>query len=90
MRVIRRNKHQLEWCYETALQKKPDLEGKVLLQWDIVNERVRAVKVRANSTRDSILARCLMSRLKRFRFPGTGLKKGQIGEVNIPFAVTKK
>ena len=90
LRVIRRNKHQLEWCYETALQKKPNLEGKVLLQWDIVNERVRAVKVRSNSTRDSILARCLMSRLKRFRFPGTGLKKGQIGEVNIPFAVTKK
>ena len=90
LRVIRRNKHQLEWCYETALQKKPDLEGKVLLQWDIVNERVRAVKVRANSTRDSILARCLMAKLKRFRFPGTGLKKGQVGEVNIPFAVTKK
>lgn len=90
LRVIRRNKHQLEMCYEFALQKKPDLEGKVLVQWNIVNERVRGVKVRRNTTNDSALARCLMSRLQNFRFTGTGLKKGQIGEVSIPFVVTKK
>ena len=90
LRVIRRNKHQLEWCYEFALQKKPDLEGKVLVQWNIVNERVRNTKVKRNTTYNSALARCLMSRLKNFRFTGTGLKKGQIGEVSIPFVVTKK
>ena len=90
LRVIRRNKYQLEQCYELALQRKPGLEGKVLLQWNIVNERVRNVKTRNNSTRDVVLARCLMSRLRNFRFTGTGLKKGQIGEVNIPFVVTKK
>ena len=90
LRVIRRNKHQLERCYEFALQKKPDLEGKVLVQWNIVNERVRGTKVRRNTTRDSVLARCLMDRLKNFRFTGTGLQKGQIGEVSIPFVVTKK
>ena len=89
LRVIRRNKHQLEWCYEFSLQKRPDMEGKVLLKWDILNERVRSVKVMSNTTRDSALARCLMSRLKNFRFTGTGLQKGQIGEVRIPFAVTK-
>ncbi|MDE0119690.1 MAG: AgmX/PglI C-terminal domain-containing protein, partial [Bdellovibrionales bacterium] len=90
LRVIRRNKHQLERCYEFALQKKPDLEGKVLVQWNIVNERVRGTKVKRNTTRDSVLARCLMDRLKNFRFTGTGLQKGQIGEVSIPFVVTKK
>ena len=90
LRVIRRNKHQLEWCYEFALQKKPDLEGKVLVQWNIVNEEVRNVKIRSNTTRDSALARCLMSRLQNFRFTGTGLQRGQIGEVSIPFVVTKK
>ena len=90
LRVIRRNKYQLESCYEFALQKRPDMEGKVLVQWNIVNERVRGVKVKRNTTRDSALARCLMSRLRNFRFTGTGLKKGQIGEVTIPFVVTKK
>ena len=78
LRVIRRNKHQLERCYEFALQKKPDLEGKVLVQWNIVNERVRQVKVRRNTTRDSVLARCLMDRLKNFRFTGTGLQKDKL------------
>ena len=90
LRVIRRNKHQLERCYDFALQKKPDLEGKVLVQWNIVNEKVRGVKVRRNTTNNSALARCLMSRLQNFRFTGTGLQKGQIGEVSIPFVVTKK
>ena len=89
LRVIRRNKHQLEWCYEFSLQKRPDMEGKVLLKWDILNERVRNVRVQSNTTGDSALARCLMSRLKNFRFTGTGLRKGQVGEVRIPFAVTK-
>ena len=89
LRVIRRNKHQLEWCYEFSLQKRPDMEGKVLLKWDILNERVRNVKVQSNTTGDSALARCLMSRLRNFRFTGTGLRKGQVGEVRIPFAVTK-
>ncbi len=90
LRVIRRNKYQLESCYEFALQKRPDLEGKVLVQWNIVNERVRSAKVKRNTTRDSALARCLMARLRNFRFTGTGLRKGQIGEVTIPFVVTKK
>ena len=90
LRVIRRNKNQLERCYEIALQKKPDLEGKVLVKWDIVNERVRRAKVKNNTTADAVLARCILSRLQNFRFTGTGLKKGQVGEVSIPFVVTKK
>jgi len=90
LRVIRSNKRQLEWCYDIALQKKPDLEGKVLLQWDIMNERVSKIRVSRNNTRDPVLARCLMNQLRKFRFTGTGLEKGQIGAVSIPFAVTKK
>ena len=89
-RVIERNKYQLEWCYESVLQKKTDLEGKVLFQWEIVNEKVRKIKIKQNTTRNRVLARCLMSRLKNFRFSGTGLQPGQIGVVTIPFAVTKK
>ena len=85
-RVIRRHKAQLESCYEYALQKRPSLKGKVLLQWEITGVKAKRVKVMSNSTGDRLLARCLMSRLREWDFVGTGLKSGQIGVVNFPFA----
>ena len=90
LRVIRRNKFQLDSCYGAILQKRPDLEGKVRFEWEIVNGRVRNVKVIENTTGNSALARCLSVRLKRFRFDGVGLQPGQIGVVRIPFATAKK
>ena len=89
-RVIRRHKAQLESCYEYALQKTPDLNGKVLLQWEIVNTKAKRVKVRRNSTGDRVLARCLMSKLREWDFIGTGLQRGQVGVVNFPFAFQRK
>ncbi len=90
LRVIRRNKFQLDQCYGAVLQKTPDLEGKVRFEWEIVNGRVRNVKILKNTTRNSALARCLATRLKQFRFDGVGLKPGQIGVVRIPFVTKKK
>ena len=85
LRVIRRNKYKIESCIGIAKQKRPNLSGKLLLQWEIMNERVRNTKVRRNTSGDAVLARCIMSRIADFRFTGTGLKSGQIGTVSIPF-----
>ena len=89
LETLHRNKHQLETCYEFAVQKKPDLEGKVLIQWNIVNERAKNIKIKNNTTDESPLARCLMSRLHNLRFTGTGLAKNQIAEITIPFTVKR-
>lgn len=91
LRIIRRNKYQIESCYGAVLQKKPDLEGKVRFQWEIDSKgKVRNIKVIGNSTGSGALARCMATRLKRFRFDGVGVRPGQVGVVKIPFAVTKK
>jgi len=90
LRVIRRNKNHLEWCYEEALQKYPRLEGKILFQWEIVDEKVRNIIVKKNTTESLSVAQCLSNRLSSFRFGGTGLRKGQVGVVRIPFVVTKQ
>ncbi len=91
LRIIRRNKYQIESCYGAVLQKKPDLEGKVRFQWEIDSKgNVRNIKVIGNSTGSGALARCMATRLKRFRFDGVGVRPGQVGVVKIPFAVTKK
>ena len=91
LRIIRRNKYQIESCYGATLQKTPDLEGKVRFQWEIDSKgKVRNIKVIGNSTGSGALASCIATRLRRFRFDGVGVRPGQVGVVKIPFAVTKK
>ena len=89
-RVLDRKKPQLEWCYDFALQKNSSVKGKVLIQWEIRNEKVKNIKIGSNTTGSTILARCLMTRLRTFRFVGTGLTMGQIGEVSFPFVFQKR
>ena len=85
LRVIRRHKYALESCISTARQNNPDISGTVLVAWEIVNERVQKVKAKKNTSGSSVLARCIMSKIRTMRFTGTGLQKGQIGSVSVPF-----
>ena len=62
--------------------------GNYCFEWEIVNGRVKNIKVKSNTTGSRVLARCFMTRLKRFRFDGVGLQPGQVGVVRIPFVPT--
>ena len=85
LRVIRRHKYTLESCISTARQNNPDISGTVLVGWDILNERVKKVRAKKNTSGNAVLARCIMSKIRNMRFTGTGLQKGQIGAVSVPF-----
>ena len=85
LRIIRRYKHTMDSCISTARQKNPDISGRVFLNWEIINEKVRRVKVKSNTSGNAILARCIMEKVKRMRFTGTGLQPGQVGSISIPF-----
>ena len=88
-RVIRRNAYQLEQCYESIMARNPELGGKIVMKWEILNERVKKVKAMSNTTGSVAMAKCIGNRIRNFRFTGTGLKPNQIGEVRIPFAFSK-
>ena len=56
-------------CHETQLQLKPDLQGKVTMQWIIdLSGRVKGVKAAQNSTGNSKLAKCLSKIIGKIHF----------------------
>ena len=85
LRVIRRHKYTMESCISTARQNNPDVSGTILVAWEILNENVRKVRAKQNTSGSVVLARCIMSKIQKMRFTGTGLQKGQIGSVSVPF-----
>ena len=69
-RVIKRKRAILDYCYKKALAKKPNLQGKVLVEIQFSKEgtfeRSRIVR---SSLLDQSVESCIQGRLKRFKFP---------------------
>jgi len=72
VRTIRARLRAIQRCYETELRRNPTLEGKVTVQFTIV-ERGTVSNARAteNTTGSPAVAQCVVSTVRRFRFnPG--------------------
>lgn len=78
--AIRRKMGQMKYCYEEELKKNSDLEGRVELGWAVYGGKVESVFIVSNSTGNTALANCMVSKLKRWEFD-----KGIEGDVSWPF-----
>jgi outer membrane biosynthesis protein TonB len=88
-RIIQANKNAIRSCYERSLQRKPDLYGKLVLEWDIEERgRVTRASVKSNSLGDDQVATCIMGRIKALRFPEP--PPDQIGRVTFPFVFSSQ
>ena len=89
LRVIRNNVQQIRTCYERELNRNPNLSGKIVLEWDIIEEgQATAVKTKENSMSTNNVATCLTSRLRTWRFPEP--PEDQIARVTFPFVFSPK
>jgi hypothetical protein len=82
-RILLRNRNQQRYCYEVALKHDPTIAGKVKVTFVIgANGDVVSAKVNDDSTvKDTQLRDCLVSHIKRMKFPsGEG-----ITQVSYPF-----
>lgn len=88
-RVILNNKRAIRSCYERELQRRPDMYGKLVLQWNIEEKgRVTEASVKSNSLGSRKVANCIISRLRTWRFPEP--PPGVIGQVAYPFVFTSQ
>lgn len=88
-RIIQQNKNAIRSCYERSLQRKPDLYGKLVLEWDIEEKgKVTRASVKSNSLGDDQVATCIMGRIKSLRFPEP--PPDQIGRVTFPFVFSSQ
>ncbi|MEO0336811.1 MAG: AgmX/PglI C-terminal domain-containing protein, partial [Pseudomonadota bacterium] len=88
-RVILNNKRAIRSCYERELQRRPNMYGKLVLQWNIEEKgKVTEAKVKSNSLGSNKVASCIISRLRTWRFPEP--PPGTIGQVSYPFVFTSQ
>ncbi len=69
-RVIRRQSSGIQRCFETELKRSPTLSGKLEIEITIgENGRVEEASILTNSLGSAAVAKCAVSRIRRWRFP---------------------
>ncbi len=86
-RIVRAHINEVRGCYNGALSKNPNLEGRVTIQFSIVgNGKVASATVQENTTKDSKVGNCIAKAVKRWKFPRVG--GGGTALVSYPFRLT--
>lgn len=86
-KVVRRNKKDVNRCYENRLQFSPNLAGEVVMEFLIdASGRVVSSKAGSSALRDQALESCIARKIKGWRFdkPVNGRKV----QVSYPFNLT--
>ena len=83
-RIVQAHKAQLARCHSSVLQNNPSIRGRLKVKWTIDNGVVTNISVVDNGSGSSELARCVMGRLKNWKFPGV-VPQGGVGVVEYPF-----
>ncbi len=83
-RVIRSILNQIKSCYERQLRVNSSLEGKVVIQFEIMEQgRVRTAKTKSSTLSDATVETCVAARIREARFPEP--PTGTIAVVDYPF-----
>jgi len=83
--VVEEHFGQLTYCYEQQLKLDPNLGGRVEVEWHVRSGRVTSANVFANTTGSSELGQCIVSKIRRWRFP-----ESVEGEILYPFIFKRK
>lgn len=68
--VVQRHRSEIRWCYDAALQRNPNLRGKVTMAFNIEpNGVVSYVAAKESTIGDAGLESCIASRIKTWQFP---------------------
>jgi TonB family protein len=86
-RIIRRHINEVKYCYESELTKKPDLNGRVSVQFTIAATGQVIASVLQSSTMSNIrVENCVVQAVRRWEFPKP--MGGGIVIVSYPFNFT--
>jgi hypothetical protein len=82
LKVVKRHQNQIRFCYESELNKTPELAGKVTVAWTIDGTgAVSIAQVAESGLRNEAVENCIVQRVKSWKFPEP--QGGQ--EVSITF-----
>ncbi len=82
--VISAHRSQIRYCYESRLNQRPKLEGKVRVRFSLeASGEVGSVEIAESTARDGALEACLKDRVATWRFPR--LPAGGRAVITYPF-----
>lgn len=85
-RIIRRHINEVKFCYEKELAKKPDLYGRVMIQFTISGNGQVVSSAVQNSTMNNVsVEQCIASAVRRWEFPKP--QGGGVVIVSYPFVL---
>ena len=88
-RVVRSIYNQIKNCYERGLRANSDLEGKIIVHWEVAEHgRVMSSKVKDASSELQNIAECVALRIREQRFPEP--PANSMYEVDFPFMMGKQ
>jgi TonB family protein len=80
-RVVRANRAAIKYCFENALQRQPNLSGKVHVRWRIDRKgRVSSARVAKSTMGNAKVEGCIVRQVKRWKFP-----EPDGGEVDVTY-----
>lgn len=83
-RVVREHRREIRACYEAELQRNPNLEGRVSIEWVISPDgAVASSRIENTTLNSSAVEQCVAQRILRWRFPEP--RGGGIVRVTYPF-----
>lgn len=69
-RVINKHVGEIQYCYEKQLRANSGLSGRVVLEWVVTTSgAVSVVKVNTSSLSSAEATKCMMDKVKRWKFP---------------------
>lgn len=71
--VFKKNSKQIRGCYETALERAPNLSGKLAVRLSVLPAgAVDSAEVASSTLGDAELERCVLDQVRTFKFPAFG------------------
>jgi outer membrane biosynthesis protein TonB len=81
MRVVRQNSAAIRYCYESELQRQPNLHGRIEIGWRINREgRVTTSRVARSTMSNARVEGCIVRQVRNWRFD-----QPDGGEVDVVF-----
>nr|MDQ3037748.1 TonB family protein [Myxococcota bacterium] len=81
MRVVRQNQAAIRYCYETELQRQPNLRGRIEVSWRInLQGSVTSSRVARSTMGNPRVEGCIVRQVRGWRFP-----QPDGGEVTVEF-----
>ncbi|MFZ5445728.1 MAG: AgmX/PglI C-terminal domain-containing protein [Myxococcota bacterium] len=70
LKVVRRHQNEIRFCYESELQKTPELAGKVTVAWTIgPTGAVESAEIAESGLSNANVEACIVQKVRRWSFP---------------------